>query len=365
MPRLTSIPARAFFPDIPATKPANALVQRPVVARRRDRHTPPFVPPEAAELAWTVKATLQIYCRPGDRLLLAISGGPDSVALGHAMRSLPYDTRWMHVDHGLRAGAAGDARFVRSLAKKWAVPLKIAKVVVRRYAVRKGLGIEEAGRALRYAALGVWAKRLRCRAIITAHHADDQAETVLLHLLRGAGPAGLAGIPVQRPSNGSGSIDLIRPLLGVPRTAIRAYLKDHRIRFRVDPTNRNQNYARNRLRHHTLPQLTQQHPGLAGRLQQLADILRLEEDFWDNQVGRGYARAVRRRGRTRTVDLNRLLGYHKALARRILRRLLPGFSFQDIERVYSLAQSSHGTGQLQLAGRLMVTRHADKLVIVY
>ena len=291
---------------------------------------------------------------------MAISGGPDSVALAHAAKALPYPVILGHVDHQLRKSSAVDARFVGRLALKWDLAFRIEKVNVPAQVRRENLGIEEAARNLRYKALVKMALRERCHAILTAHTADDQAETVLFNFFRGAGATGLAGIP---PVRSAGDTRILRPLLQVTRREILQYLNGHRLSYREDPTNRLLRFSRNRIRHETLPYLSRIFPGLSGRLVQSAEILREEEGFWRQIVSEELSKTVRNNNKRITIDLGHLLGYHKALGRRILRHLLPGLSFQEIERVFSLAQSAQGIRRLQLSGGLLVARQADKLVI--
>ncbi|HVO33305.1 MAG TPA: tRNA lysidine(34) synthetase TilS, partial [Elusimicrobiota bacterium] len=189
----------------------------------------------------------------GSRILLAISGGPDSVALAHILRSLPYDVRWMHINHQLRRSAASDERFVRDLARRWDVPLRVVRINVSQHRRRMRLGTEDAARRLRYQALEAEAEQRRCRAVLTGHQADDQAETVLAHFLRGTGPAGLAGMPSARHLRPEGRTILVRPLLGVARGELMAYLRRNRLVYCTDPTNGNTRFTRNRLRIQTLP----------------------------------------------------------------------------------------------------------------
>jgi tRNA(Ile)-lysidine synthase len=299
--------------------------------------------------------------RLGDRLLVAVSGGPDSMALLHLCRGLPYQVLVGHVDHALRAGSAADARFVAEQAHRLGFKAAIQRVDVRRYARANGLGIEEAARDQRYAALSAMARRCGCRAVLTAHTADDQAETVLMNWLRGAGPAGLAGMPPARPLEG-GRV-LLRPLLEVQRMDLLSFLKSQKGISRLDPTNRNTRFHRNRIRRVLLPSLLQAYPGLSGRLGQAAAIFREEEGFWRETIGRKLAKTVRKNGKNQLIDLTRLFGYHKALGRRILRHVLPGLSFQELERVFALARSPDAADSLHFGGGLLVARKGDKLII--
>jgi tRNA(Ile)-lysidine synthase len=250
------------------------------------------------------------------------------------------------------------------MARRWDIPCQVQTVNVRAYAKSHRLGVEEAARDLRYQALAVLARRRRCAAIVTAHTADDQAETVLMNFLRGSGPAGLAGMAAARGSNAFPNLLIIRPFLGMKRDQIAAYLQRHLLTYRNDPSNHSMRFARNRIRRSTLPYLEKLFPGLAGRLAQTAEIFRDEEDFWQQRTQRELRKTARKNNQQITVVLPQLLRYHKVFSRRILRRLLPGLSFQDIEHLLILARSPQPTGCLNLSGSWCVTRRQNKLVAV-
>lgn len=211
----------------------------------------------------------------GDRVVVALSGGADSVCLLSVLRELPLDLklRAVHVHHGIRGEEADrDADFVRKLCEAWRVPLEIVYRKAADYAAEWGLSEEEAGRILRYKALEDAAKRWKAEDgadiadparnavgqagsgrgpfIAVAHHRDDNAETILHHLLRGSGLRGLAGIqPVQG--------NRIRPLLCVGREEIRDYLQERNLRWCEDSTNGSDAYTRNRIRRELIPYMTE------------------------------------------------------------------------------------------------------------
>lgn len=200
----------------------------------------------------------------GDRVLVAVSGGPDSVALLHALTALRDDLRLSlvvgHVHHGLRPEADRDAEFVRGLAARLGCPAGVERVHV---AQRPGRSPEAAARVARYAALARLAREAGAARIAVAHTADDQAETVLMRLLQGAGPRGLAGIPARRGA-------VIRPLLDVDRAAVLAHLAAHGLPYVEDATNQDVKLLRNRIRHELLPFLTTGWPRIATALRRSA-----------------------------------------------------------------------------------------------
>jgi len=213
-----------------------------------------------------------------DRILAAVSGGPDSVCLAHFLSTLGrrkgFAVSLLHVHHGLRGREADhDARFVTALGKRWGLPVAVVAVPVRSLARARRGGIEEAARKLRYQALLREARRLRCNKVATGHHLDDQAETVLLHLLRGSRLAALAGISPRRRL--SRKIALIRPLLPLRRREIMAYLQVHGLKGRRDSSNSNERFTRNWIRRRVLPLLESRNPRIRERLAGFAAQARL------------------------------------------------------------------------------------------
>jgi len=187
--------------------------------------------------------------RPGDRVLVAVSGGPDSVALLHALTLLRPEyglaLHVCHVHHGLRPEADRDAQFVERLAARLGCPITVERVAVT---LGSGRSPEQAARVARYAALARAARVFDASRIALGHTADDQAETVLMRVLQGAGPRGLAGMLVRRGL-------LVRPLLDVDRATVLAHLATHGLPSVEDATNRDPRFLRNRIRHELLPLL--------------------------------------------------------------------------------------------------------------
>lgn len=206
----------------------------------------------------------------GETVLTAVSGGADSVALLDVLGSL--GPEWslslhaVHVHHGLRPEADAEAEFVRDLCARLGVPLSVERVVVRREPPWEGLEAE--ARRARYGAFRAVARRIGAQRIATAHTADDQAETVLMRLLEGAGPRGLAGIAPVRGM-------LIRPLLDARRADVEAHLRARGIRWVEDPSNTDPRFLRNRIRHEVLPFLAQAiEPSIVERLARSAILVR-------------------------------------------------------------------------------------------
>ena len=220
---------------------------------------------------------------PGGRILCAVSGGRDSMCLLHYLWTLGrrenFSVAAVHMNHGQRETAQRDVLFVQNFCRERGIPCVTEQVSVPEKAKEWGVGIEEAGRRLRYETFRRAAELTCADRIATAHHAADQAETVLLNLLRGTGPEGLAGIPPVRG-------EIIRPLLETSRQEIEAYLERHGIDHVEDETNGDRSLTRNRLRLDIMPLLRELYPGAEGSICRTAEILRREEGCWRELVER-------------------------------------------------------------------------------
>ena len=226
-------------------------------------------------------ARWQMLPPPGGTILCAVSGGRDSVCLLHYLHHLGqthgFTVAAAHLNHLMRPTAQRDEDFVRALCASLDVPFHTEKADVYALCDTWGLTVEEAGRRARYDFLRRTASAIHADFIATAHHREDQAETVLLQLLRGTGPQGLAGIPPVREG-------IIRPLLDTPRAAIDAYIAAHDLPYVTDETNLDTHYARNRLRLEIMPQLLTINPSAPAHICRTADILRAENDYLDAQA---------------------------------------------------------------------------------
>jgi tRNA(Ile)-lysidine synthase len=295
---------------------------------------------------------------PGETVVVACSGGTDSVALLHALLALretiPCGLAVAHFHHGLRRRADRDAAFVRDLAGRSGLAFYLGRRDVRAYARRHGLNLEEAGRVLRYAFLKKTAAKAGAVRIATGHTLDDQAETVLIRLFRGSGPRGLSGIA---PKTEDG---IIRPLLGLRRREAEAYLRENGSPFVEDETNRDPRFLRNRVRRDLIPFLEKDfEPAVAERLGALAEIMGEEDALLDGFARRKTAALVDSRGRLDPARLSRL---PVALARRVVRVFIEAakgdlrrISFDDVERVRSLKERRTAV----LPGGLRIVREED------
>ena len=226
---------------------------------------------------------------PLSHILIAVSGGADSMALLYGLHGLARRHHWRltvaHLDHGIRGKAAGgDADFVRAEAGKLGLPFFSAKARVPALAKRQGISLEMAARKARYQFLARTARAVKADVIATAHTADDQVETVLLKLIRGAGRAGLSGIDAATSLEG---MKVVRPLLSVTRAEIESFLKRKKVSWREDASNRDTAFLRNRVRRELLPLLERDYnPGIRDALHRTREVLAAEDDWMDEWAGR-------------------------------------------------------------------------------
>jgi len=256
----------------------------------------------------------------GARVVVALSGGPDSVALLDAMRQISRERDWSiiaaHLDHALRDGSDDDRAFCARLCQDWNVKLETARVDVAQVARETGGGIEQAARDERYAFLRAVKQRHEAHAIAVAHTRDDQAETLLIRLLRGSGSDGLASMRAQRG-------DLIRPLLAVSRDDVLAHLTQTGCPWRMDPSNADLRFTRNRIRAELMPYLESHfNPRAREGLAKTAALLADEADVLDTRADALLRACAEREGPGIRVGLGPLRQAPRALARRALRRAL-------------------------------------------
>jgi tRNA(Ile)-lysidine synthase len=256
---------------------------------------------------------------PGDAVLVAVSGGADSVALLHLLHSVapefPLSLHAAHLDHAMRPESTLDAGFVRRLCAKLGVPLTMERIAVPALARQRRCGLEEAARDARREFLLATADRGGCARIALGHHRGDQAETVLHRLLRGAGPTGLAGM---RPQSGP----FIRPLLAFSRAQILAYLAEQELEFVEDGSNLDPSFTRNRIRHQLLPLLATFNPQIEAQLARLGRRFALEEEYWEAEARRRLEELSTSAVDGLRLDCAGLLALHPALRARLLRLAL-------------------------------------------
>ncbi|MBI2873635.1 MAG: tRNA lysidine(34) synthetase TilS [Firmicutes bacterium] len=312
---------------------------------------------------------------PGDSVLAAVSGGADSVCLLHLLSGwrgeMGFQLYAAHLDHGLRgAESAADGDFVEELCGMLRVPFRFSKVSVGEYAMEKGLSTQEAARQLRYAFLGDLARELGASRIAVGHNQDDQAETVLLHLVRGAGPEGLRGMDYETRLGPGRS--LIRPLLGTSRAEIEAYLAAEGQAFRVDPSNEKPIYLRNRVRLELLPLLEQGYNSkVKEALFKTAEIVRDDLLFLQGRARELYPQVVLEGpGEEVSLRIARLQQVPMALQRQLVRLALGrirgdlrGIQFVHVEELLGLMETGQVGSGIHLPKGLRAYRTYDRLIL--
>ncbi len=297
------------------------------------------------------------------RYLIGVSGGRDSVALLHWLVDLGYHKLIVcHLDHQLRGRSSrADARFVENLTGKYDVGLDLALANVRALAERKNMSIETAAREARYKVFAKIAKKRRCRTIFLAHHADDLVETFLINLFRGSGSAGLAGMrEVSTRRIEDVDLTIVRPLLSVWRDEIDSYVRERRLKFREDASNKNLALLRNRIRRRIIPYLEKSlGRSIRQNIWRTAVIAAEEENWIESQLPNvmGVDLSVK--------ELRKLpLAFQR---RQILKWLraqnISEIGFEVIERVRSLLDPATRIAKVNLAQDRHLRRRAGKIFV--
>ena len=294
--------------------------------------------------------------RPGSRILAACSGGPDSLALVHLLNSIkeeyPFSLAVAHVNHLFRPEAAEEAEYVAAFSADMGLVCHVTAIDVAAYAAANKLSSQQAGRLLRYQYLRSVAAGWGGARIATGHHRDDQVETVLLNLLRGAGSGGLRGM---QPENG----DIIRPLLAVSRRDIEDYCADRGLEPRYDSSNYKTNYLRNRVRLKLLPTLEADYnPAIRDALWRLSELAGDEYEYLSQEAGKLWG-TVAIAGDRVAIDGKALAGLHKALQRELIRQAiekkrgdLTGISYGHVEKLLIMVFAGTVGSVLTLPGGL-------------
>lgn len=328
-----------------------------------------------------MESTLQILeaeagLDPREALVVGVSGGPDSLCLLHVLVELGYGPVAAHLDHGLRADSAVEADYVRQLSDEWGIACRVERGSVKQEAERPGVSLEEAARIARYRFLLRVANEIGASVIATGHTLDDQAETILMHFLRGSGPDGLRGIlPAQDLGSwvgfpGAQGVRLVRPLLRVRREQTLAYCAEHGIKPIHDPSNHDLTYYRNRLRHELMPFLQQYNPAAAETLARTGEIMRALSGHLHAEVERHWPEAVREAGEMalaihRPLFMSLDIAIQRQLLRQLVARLLPGMVDLGYAHVESARQFivEEQPGLSTLAGGLVIEHVANEAVV--
>lgn len=309
---------------------------------------------------------------PGDRIIAAVSGGPDSVAMLHLLARMADVRGWRmavaHVNHQFRGEESEEeAAFVESLAASLGLSCRIARIDVPEWVRRTGANAQEVAREARYRFLREAAEADGAGKIALAHHADDQAETVLMRLLRGSGASGLSGMPIRRAE---GSLELIRPMLRIYKQDLVELCAARGWEYRTDSSNLSTKYVRNRIRLELMPQLREYNPQLPEALNRLAGLLREDDDCLEREAQRIVDGWPREKTVPYALSRKEFLPLHVALQRRCIKLILK-YVFADgdssdyttVEAVReALLQEAKPSLRLNLPGGCTMVREYDRVV---
>ncbi len=311
-----------------------------------------------------VKDTIRLYhmVQSHDSILIAVSGGPDSVALLYALHHLSSHFTLKlgvaHINHQLRAeDAEMDEQFVQSLARQMDLPFYLKKCDVRHYAKTNRLSLEDAARKVRYDFFFHTLQKNSYSRIATAHHLDDNAELILMNLLRGSGKSGISGIPPVRRKI------IIRPLIRISKKEILTFLSENSLPYRLDQTNQDVSFTRNRIRHRLIPELQSGYnPKIMEALNRMSSIIQPEEEWIDNMVDHETNRLiVSSSDQSIQISISGFIEKPMPLQRRIARKItqkvkgnLQKITLKHIDEILLLISKAKDNSQLHLPDNIGV-----------
>jgi tRNA(Ile)-lysidine synthase len=310
----------------------------------------------------------------GDTLLVAVSGGPDSTALLHILHQLSAKWEWKltaaHLNHQFRGEESDlEAQLVARFCAELNIPCELGTVDMPDIIRHTGDNAQNAAREQRYAFLTQKAMETGANRLVTAHHADDQAETILMRIVRGTGPSGLTGIPLRRSLN---DLELVRPLLRIYKSELVRYCTERKLTYAEDSSNRSRKYTRNRIRLDVMPALTAFNPQLAESLNRLADLMVEEDDFIDKEARRAWPLLVTGNENGCAFSRNAFTALHIALQRRLIQLILSyvcaeadASDFNRIERIREMiGQDAPPSAVIHLQEGAALRRDYDQITIV-
>jgi len=304
----------------------------------------------------------------GEKILVGLSGGPDSVSLLHILDNFKDKFRFtlsaIYVDHMLRPDETpSEIEFCKSLCNKLSVQFFVKSVDVKNFAKEQNLNIQEAARQLRYYAYEEKAWEIKADKIALAHTADDQAETLLMRLFRGSGTTGLSGIPPVRKH-------FIRPLIEIERKEIEEFLEQNKIDYITDSSNMKKDYLRNRIRLTLMPLLKNINPDITTVLSRTTALFRDEERYFEIIVTKSLMKMISRKTNERIeLFLSPFEVMDKVIARRVLRRVidetkgLRGISFLNIEDIIDLVKNGKTGDRIYLPKGIRVIKDYSTLIL--
>ncbi len=317
---------------------------------------------EAEEAGWW---------RPGVTAAAAVSGGPDSMALLHLLwqmsKEKPMNVIAAHVNHRFRAAeSAAEAEMVAGACRSWGIPLETAVMDLPAYIEETGMNAQAAAREKRYAFLKQTAAAHGAELLLLGHHADDQAETVLMRILRGTGVGGLAGIPFRRQEE---NLELIRPLLRITKKELLLYCRRNGVPYAVDSSNFSRKYFRNAVRLDLIPELKKINPRLEEALIRLADLAAADDDCLEKEAAGLFESLTIRAGEGFLVDRRRFAALHVALQRRLIKLILKyssgpwlSLEYRQIEELLeAMADERKAVNRIDIGGGWTFSREYDEV----
>lgn len=299
-------------------------------------------------------------------LIIGVSGGTDSLALLHILHQLrlelAIDLHVATLDHHIRgADGAADVEFVKRTAEQIALPYTAGHIDVPHLAADLSIGIEAAARRARYDFLAEVARQQNAQVVAVAHHADDQAETILMHMIRGSGLKGLRGMAVLSSMPEHPDIQLLRPLLSISRQELEQYCIEHDLSPRHDATNDDSNYQRNFVRHELLAKMKTVNPNIVAAFIRLAETATIDDDFIDSQFKADVMPYIVKDARRWAYDIKRFNRLHDALQRRYilyafkhLSTMSESLSSQHVQMVLALLDEGRVNTKLDLGDGIRV-----------
>ncbi len=315
------------------------------------------------------RAIIRFAVQPNDKIVVAVSGGPDSVCLLYLLKNLPapyrLDLHVAHLNHQFRPEAAEEAHFVEKLAGQWHLPVTIAERPVSDICKTQKLSKQAGARMVRYQFCEALAKEVDAQWIAFGHTADDQAETMLMRILRGAGGPGLGGIPEKRNHL------ILRPIIECSRKDIITTLQKENISYIEDPSNKQPIYLRNRIRHQLIPALEQYNPNIKNTLCREAELLQDENELIDQWMLQMIPElGIQSRQDSVSFHISALQKQHIALQRRLIRwgikevlHHLEGITFQHIETIRTQGLNGKNGITLQLPHGMVAIKQYSKLIL--
>ena len=307
----------------------------------------------------------------GDKVLVGVSGGPDSVALVHILKQLTTEYELQlhiaHLDHQLRgADSTADAQFVKKIATRLKIPLTSVSRDVKEYQKENSLSLEDAARQVRYDFFFDLLNKLNFDKLALGHHANDQTETIIMNFLRGAGLKGLGGIKPDKDR-------IIRPLIELKKEELKEYCLNHDLNWKVDETNKKEICLRNKVRLNLVPQLIESYnENLVTTLNQMGQILRTEDEFMRSKSKEILAEIIINSSNNKLIiEKDKFLNLHLAMQRRIIRniykRLTSSYKnlyFYNIQEILQLIKTSETGIQKKLPEDVVVKLSYDQIIFV-